>query len=59
MNYKNAILGQMLQLFPRLELHKFVKDTSTEHHTRGFTSWNYFVPMLFGQFTSTPFFRLT
>lgn len=49
MRYQNTILGQMLQLFPRLQFQKFVKDTNTEHHSRGFSSWNHFVSMLFGQ----------
>ncbi len=49
MSYKNTILGQMLQIFPRLEFQRFVKGTGTEHHARGFTSWNHFVSMLFGQ----------
>lgn len=49
MSYKNTILGQMLQMFPRLEFKKFVEDTGTEYHARGFTSWNHFVSMLFGQ----------
>lgn len=47
--YHNTILGQMLQLFSRLEFQKAVKETKTEYHARGFSSWNHFVSMLFGQ----------
>ncbi len=49
MSYTNTILGQMLQMFPRLEFQRLVKDTGAEYHARGFTSWNHFVSMLFGQ----------
>src|SRR3989338_7081379 len=49
MNHHHTIMGQMLQMFPRFEFQKFVSDTGTEYHSRGFTSWNHFVAMLFGQ----------
>lgn len=45
----NTILGQILQLFQRPHFQKLVKDTKSEYHSRGFTSWNHFVAMLFGQ----------
>ncbi len=38
MSYRNTILGQMLQMFPRLEFQRLVKDTGAEYHARGFTS---------------------
>ena len=44
-----TILGQMLQIFSRYEFGKAVKVTKTERHARGFSSWNHFVSMLFGQ----------
>jgi len=47
--HNHTILGQMLQMFSRFEFDKAVKDTGTEYHARGFTSWNHFVSMLFGQ----------
>jgi len=49
MHHYHTILGQMLQMFPRYEFEKAVKETKTEYHARGFKSWNHFVAMLFGQ----------
>ena len=49
MRNHHTILGQMLQLFSRYEFDKAVSETGTEHHARGFRSWNHFVSMLFGQ----------
>lgn len=49
MHHHNTILGQMLQMFPRYEFQKAVSETGTEYHSRGFSSWNHFVAMLFGQ----------
>lgn len=49
MHHHNTLLGQMLQLFSRYEFQKAVSDARTEYHARGFTSWNHFVSMLFGQ----------
>jgi len=39
----------MLQMFPRFEFQKAVSETKAEYHSRGFSSWNHFVAMLFGQ----------
>ena len=49
MHYHNTILGQMLKMFSRYEFQKAVLETGTEYHSRGFSSWNHFVAMLFGQ----------
>ena len=49
MHHNNTILGQMLQMFPRYEFQKAVSETKAEYHARGFSSWNHFVSMLFGQ----------
>lgn len=49
MSYHHTLLGQMLQMFPRLEFQKLVSETGTEYHARGFSSWNHFAAMLFGQ----------
>jgi hypothetical protein len=49
MHHHNIILGQMLQMFSRYEFQKAVSETGTEYHSRGFSSWNHFVSMLFGQ----------
>ena len=49
MHHNNTILGQMLKMFPRYQFQEAVLETGTEYHARGFTSWNHFVAMLFGQ----------
>jgi len=49
MNNHHTLLGQMLQMFSRFEFQKAVCETKTEYHARGFSSWNHFVAMLFGQ----------
>lgn len=43
------MFSQVLQLFPRLEFQKMVKETKSERHARGFSSWSQFVSMLFCQ----------
>ena len=49
MHHHNTLLGQMLKMFPRYEFQKAVSETKAEYHSRGFSSWNHFVAMLFGQ----------
>ena len=49
MHHNNTILGQMLKMFSRYEFQKAVSETKAEYHSRGFSSWNHFVSMLFGQ----------
>ena len=44
-----SIFSQLLQLFPRLEFQRAVKETNAERHARGFTCWGQFVAMLFCQ----------
>ncbi len=36
-------------MFSRYEFQKAVSETNTEYRARGFSSWNHFVSMLFGQ----------
>jgi hypothetical protein len=43
------MFSQLLQLFPRLEFQKLVKETQSERHARGFSSWSQLVSMLFCQ----------
>ena len=45
----SSIFSQLLQLFPRLEFEKAVRDHRAERHARGFASWNQFIAMLFCQ----------
>jgi len=49
MQNHHTLLGQMLQMFPRYEFQKAVSETQSEYHSRGFSSWNHFTAMLFGQ----------
>ena len=49
MNRVCSIFSQLLQLFPRLEFERAVKNHKAEYHMRGFTSWGQFVAMLFCQ----------
>lgn len=44
-----SIFNQLLQLFPRAEFERAVRDTKAERHARGFSSWDQFVAMLFAQ----------
>ena len=39
MNRVCSIFSQLLQLFPRVEFQRAVKDHKAERHARGFTSW--------------------
>jgi hypothetical protein len=49
MNRVCSIFSQVLQLFPRAEFERAVKDHKAERHARGFTSWGQLVAMLFCQ----------
>ncbi len=43
------MFSQLLQLFPRLEFERLVRQTRSERHARGFSSWSQLVSMLFCQ----------
>ena len=49
MKKHSSILSQILQLVPRYEFQKAVKLFGTERHSKGFSSWEHFVALLFGQ----------
>ena len=49
MNRVCSIFSQLLQLFPRTEFQRAVKEHKAERHARGFTGWGQFVAMLFCQ----------
>jgi hypothetical protein len=49
MNEYCSMFSQLLQLFPRVEFQKMVKQTKSERHARGFSSWSQFVSMLYCQ----------
>jgi hypothetical protein len=42
-----SILNQLLQIFPRTEFEKAVRETHAERHARGFRCWDQFVAMMF------------
>lgn len=45
----SSIFSQLLQLFPRMEFEKAVRDHNAEYQARGFSCWGQFVAMLFCQ----------
>ncbi len=49
MNKFCSIFSQLLQLFPKAEFFQAVKKTAAERFTKGFSSWDQFVAMLFCQ----------
>lgn len=49
MNQFSSIFGQMLQILPKSEFYRAVKETQSENGAKGFTSWGQFVAMLFCQ----------
>ena len=49
MNQFSSIFGQILQVFPKSEFYRAVKETQSEKGAKGFTSWGQFVAMLFCQ----------
>jgi len=49
MNENNTLLGQILDLVPRHQFEKLVKEHKTEKGAKGFSSWSHFVTMLFAQ----------
>jgi hypothetical protein len=49
MNNFCSIFSQLLQLFPRVEFQRLVKETHAERHAKGFSCWGQFVAMLFCQ----------
>ena len=49
MKYHKTILGQMLQLFSRLEFQSFVKKYNGDHRVRTLKCWDQFIYLLFTQ----------
>jgi hypothetical protein len=49
MNKCSSVFGQILQIFNRYEFERMVKKTHSEKGTKGFSSWDQFVAMLFCQ----------
>lgn len=49
MNRVCSIFSQLLQLFPRTDFERAVRQHNAERHARGFTCWGQFIAMLFCQ----------
>ena len=49
MNKFSSMFGQVLQIFSKKEFYAAVKETKAEKGTKGFSSWDQFVAMLFCQ----------
>ena len=49
MNKCSSVFGQILQIFNRYEFERMVSETHSEKGTKGFSSWDQFVAMLFCQ----------
>ena len=49
MGVKNTIFGQMLQIISRYDFEKAVKWYQADKHSKGFSSWQQFVSLLFAQ----------
>ena len=49
MSNNSTIIGQLLQMISRYEFQNAVSETKSEYHSRGFSSWNHFVSILFAE----------
>lgn len=49
MNKFSSVFGQILQVFSKSEFYAAVRETGAERRTKGFSSWEQFVAMLFCQ----------
>lgn len=49
MNASCSMFSQILKLIPRLDFERLVKQTKSEHASKGLSSWSQFVAMMFCQ----------
>ena len=49
MNTSCSMFSQILKLIPRTDFARLVKETKSEHRSKGVSSWSQFVAMLFCQ----------
>lgn len=49
MSHTGSLFSQILSLFQRSDFARHVRELKAEHHSRGFSSWDQFVAMLFCQ----------
>jgi hypothetical protein len=57
MKYSTSLFAQLLQLVPRQEFVRLVRETGAERHAKGFTCWDQAVAMLFCQFAQATSLR--
>jgi hypothetical protein len=57
MSYNTSLFGQILKIIPASTFARSVRDTRAERHSKGFSSWDQFVAMLFCQFTQSKSLR--
>jgi hypothetical protein len=57
MAYNTSVFGQILQIIPKTVFVRAVKECNAEKRTKGFSSWDQFVAMLFCQFTQSKSLR--
>jgi len=53
----SSLFSQILKLFPRIEFQKLVSEYQSDKGSKGFTSWDHFVSMLFCQLASAKSLR--
>jgi hypothetical protein len=49
MQYSSSLFSQLLQVVPRVEFQRLVKELCAERDAKGFTCWDQFDAMLFCQ----------
>jgi hypothetical protein len=57
MSYNTSLFGQILKIIPASTFARAVRETRAERHSKGFSSWDQFVAMLFCQFTQSKSLR--
>ena len=57
MSYNTSLFGQILKIIPASAFARAVRETNAERHSKGFSSWDQFVAMLFCQFTQSKSLR--
>jgi len=57
MKFNSSLFAQILQVIPRSQFMRLVAKTKAEHASKGFSSWDQFVAMLFCQFAQSKSLR--
>jgi len=57
MKFTTSLFGQVLQIVPRGEFLRLVREHRAERHAKGFTCWDQLVAMLFCQFAQSKSLR--